>query len=157
MFNTISWQSYWIANALTTAAYYIFVYLVYFKGSFKRLSHMDHMQGAPVGELFEVMPPETLPSLFDKEYDKCSAPAGENEEQMVEVWMDELSAFFDNQKKSRAIKSEVMYALHGILQKYPSLRRSAYKDSITNVIAAELENICSIHLSAEELKGVWLG
>jgi hypothetical protein len=71
--------------------------------------------------------------------------------------MDELNAFFENQKSSKAVKSEVMYALYGILQKYPSLRNCDYKESITNVIALQCENICSIHLSAEELKGVWFG
>jgi hypothetical protein len=157
MFNTISWQSYWIAIAAGTAVYYLFVYLFYFKGSVGIISLKDHSQGPNTPALSQTKEPEMQPSLFDRGYSDHRSSIEENEDHIIEACMDELNAFFDNQRKSKAVKSELMYALYTILQKYPSLRNSDYKESLSNVISTQCENICSIHLSAEELKGVWLG
>jgi hypothetical protein len=153
MFNTISWQSYWTAIAIATSGYYLLVYLVYFK----RNGGMIFQNENQTTKAFVHPKEDHQPSLFDNRGDNLpSSPEKENE-QVVYACMDELNAFFENQKRTKAVKSELMFGLHTILQKYPSLRNSDYKESLTNVIATQSENICSIHLSAEELKGVWFG
>jgi hypothetical protein len=148
MFNTISWQSYWTVIAIATSGYYLFVYLVYFKRN--------------VGMIFQNENQTTKASLHPKEDHQPSlfedlSNVEDNLENTAYACMDELNAFFENSKKSKAERSEVMVALQSLLQKYPSLKNSEFRQSITNVIATECENICSIHLSAEELKGVWFG
>lgn len=153
MFNTISWDSYWTAISLTTAVYYLFVYLVYFrKGFAQRLSFRSQsIHPAPLKR------DEGALTLFEQNSPEFVQPEKDTEEHVVYACMDELNAFFENQKKSKSVKAEVMFALHTILQKYPSLKTSEYKDSLTNVLATQCEAICSIHLSADELKGVWFG
>ena len=147
MFNTISWHQYFIFLAVTTILYYLVVYLFYFRNSLETSirQKVDSFN-------YNSTKKEELPSLFDH-----PSHAEGNLEHTLYACMDELNAFFENSKKSKAVKSEVMFALHSLLQKYPPLKNSEYRQSITNVIATQCENICSIHLSAEELKGLWFG
>jgi hypothetical protein len=155
MFNTISWQSYWTAMALTTAFYYLAIYLLYVRNSSLEAFGQGPNKEGSVFSLSEKS--QTQPSLFDDSYNKDASYTQDNREHIAEFCMDELKAYFENQKKTKAVKSEVVYALYNILQKYPALRSSEYKESLTKIIATECENICSIHLNAEELKGVWFG
>ena len=152
MLHPISWHSYWTALILSYAGYYVIVYLVYFRRaavpippSGKKTNAVANKSGMQ------------LPLIAENKDPDFAEPPANSEEHAVYACMDELNAFFDNQKKSKAVKSEVMYALYSILKKYPSLFHSQYKESLTNVVATQCEAICSIHLSAEELKGVWLG
>lgn len=147
MFTTISWHQYFIFLGVSTILYYLVVYLLYFRNTLETGIHqrLDSFNSDSTKK-------EELPSLFDH-----PSNAEDNLEPTVYACMDELNAFFENNKKSKAVKSEVMFALHSLLQKYPALKNSDYRQSITNVIATQCENICSIHLSAEELKGVWFG
>lgn len=151
MFNNISWYDYWTSLAVITFAYYLAVYLLYFRNR-NSLSFIKQIL-IPRDSVKE----DRQPALFDNQISEFQQPSKDSEEYIVYACMDELNAFFDNQKKSKAVKSEVMFALHGILQKYPALKSSEYKDSLFNVIATQCENVCSIHLSAEEMKGVWFG
>lgn len=157
MFNTISWQSYWTFVALATAGYYLIVYLAFFRNTV--VSVFQKNKNTQPGNESSMLQKEDQhqPTLFDQD-NKAQADTaiGENEP-ILYACMDELNAFFENQKKTKATKSELMFGLYTIFQKYPSIRDSDYKESITNLIAMQCENICSIHLSAEELKGVWFG
>jgi len=147
MFTTISWQEYFTFLVTSIAIYYLVIYLLYFRNTGEVYFHKNQ-------SLFNSEPfsKEKALSLFDHE-----SYTEESLRSIVHACMDELNALFENYKASKAVKSEVLYGLHRILQKYPSLRNSEYKESISNVIAIECENICSIHLSAGELKDVWFG
>ena len=157
MFNTISWQSYWTFVAVTAAGYYLIVYLVYFR---KTVVSIFQKSGdtQPGEEAFILHKEEQhQPTLFDQDNKAPTDTATGENEHILHACLDELNAFFENQKKTKVIKRELMFGLYTIFEKYPSIRNSDYKESITNLIATQCENICSIHLSAEELKGVWFG
>lgn len=151
MFSNISWQEYWTSIIVITLAYYLVIYLLYFKKSLQLSSPKQEFN------LDTSIKGESKPTLFEVENSGTGLTMNENQVHVIEACMDELNAFFDNQKKTKAVKSELMFGLYTILQKYPSLRSSDYKESLTNVIATQSENICSIHLSADDLKGVWFG
>lgn len=154
MFYSISWYDYWIMLAVFTFIYYLFVYIAFFRARVKTiLSGKERKNFAFVNS--DVKEGQQRPSLPDQDLNNKTNP--ENEEQIMHVCMDELNAFFENQRKSKGVKSEVMFALYGILQKYPSLKGSEYKESLTNIMATQCEVICSIHLNAEEIKDVWFG
>jgi hypothetical protein len=146
MLNTISWQEYFTFLVTIIAVYYLVAYWLCFRGKNSRL------QTTPGSFGNENLLKEQPLTLFDEQ-----SNTQENLQPIAHACMDELNAFFENQKKSKAIKSELMIGLYTILQKYPSLRHSDYRESLTNVMATQCEAICSIHLSAEELKGVWWG
>ena len=151
MFSDISWQEYWTLLFVITLAYYLVIYLLYFKKGLQVSSPKQEFN------LDTSTKGESQSTLFEIDNPGIKQTMNESEESIIEACMDELNAFFDNQKKTKAVKSELMFGLYTILQKYPSIRNSDFKESLTNVIATQCENICSIHLSAEELKGVWFG
>ena len=148
MFQSISWGHYWTVIISLTSAYYLFAYLTYFNGAKHLLYKKGQLSSASL-------------TLHDKRKstteDKDDAGPDEIEETVFGVCMDELNGFFENQKKSRPVKTEMISALRAILKKYPSLRTSSYKESLSRLIAAECKTGCSIHLGADELDGVWSG
>ena len=153
MFHAISWHSYWACVLAVTFIYYLAIYVFYFKGSIRRF--LNRKLVTPSAFInSEAKEQDLMPTLFNDHHNHANHS---NEAHAAESCMDELTAFFENQKKSKTVKTELIFSLYAILQKYPSLKSSEYKQSLTNVIATQSENICSIHLSAEELKAVWLG
>ena len=155
MFNNISWQSYWTAIAITTTGYYLFIYLIYFRSSVGIIIQKKGKED--LDRLSFIKKENQQPSLLDHEESDYPSFTEDEPEHVLYACMDELNALLDNQKKSKAVKGELMFALRTILEKYPTLRNSDYKTSITNVIATQCESICSIHLSADELNSVWSG
>lgn len=163
MLNNISWQGYWTAIALLTAAYYLFIYLLYFR---KDVSIIWRKRVIPREEsLFPSIPsgsmhhqPGTIkPSdLFDYP-EEFQRPAKNSIESAVYACMDEVAAYLEGAKRSKCVKEEMLFALNTILRKYPSIAASEYKESLTNVLVHQCEYHCSVHLSAEDVAQVWVG
>ena len=143
MINNISWQGYWITLALLLAGYYLTVYVFYFRKDFKVF--LNRKQGA--GTL-------SFPGSGDEGKLSVDKPG---EEAVVYACIDELDAFFQESKKTKCIKEEIIFSLQLILKKYPSLKTSEYTASLANVIVGQTENICSIHLNSDDLGRVWNG
>ena len=158
MFNNISWQGYWLSIALLCAGYYLSIYLLYFRNDFKILSGRKTSEGS--FEMAAVSRPlKTTPGLSesDTEAEEFQNPDKNSEEAIVYACIDELDAFFNEAKKRKCLKEEIISSLHSILKKYPSLKQSGYKASITNVMVGQCEHICSIHLDADDVVRVWFG
>lgn len=75
---------------------------------------------------------------------------------MVYACMDEITAYFEAVFKTTCEKEKLINSLQLLLQKYPAIKNSQYKESLTNVIVTQCENRCSIHLSAEDVEGLCL-
>jgi hypothetical protein len=144
MFNTISWQSYWTMLAISLAVYYFFIVFIYYRKELKAAFFTKTFKG-------------NANQSFTINEDEFKAPDKDSEEGIVYSCMDELNAFFEEAKKRKWNKKEMIYALQGIMKKYPSIKTSGYKQSVSNVLLNQCEHICSIHLNAEELNHVWLG
>lgn len=161
MFNAISWQSYWLTLALLSAGYYGVIYLLYYRSDFKIWVHRrSSLDGAPfpgVATTQEGQPGSgNQPSLFEEDGSSdFQFPEGGSAEAVVYNCMDELTAFFVQAKRKKWAKAELVQALRGILLKYPSLKNSSYRESLSNVIVTQCEHHCSIHLSAEDKVRVW--
>jgi hypothetical protein len=143
MFNTISWHSYWTSLAITTTIYYFILVLLFYRKEIKT---------AFLTKSFT----KTADQSFIVNEDEFKAPSGDTEEGIVYACMDELNAFFEEAKKRKWNKNEMVYSLQLIMKKYPSIKTSRYKQSVSNVLINQCEHICSIHLNAEELEHVWL-
>lgn len=139
MLHQVSWQQYGLFIALLTALYYAVVYMLFVK-----------KQPLPAGSPSINQEYDQQLSLFSGEPDQDTSL-----EPLVYACMDELNAFFDHQQKYKAVKADVLRAVTAILSKYPSLKTSGYQASLSQVIALQCENRCSIPLSAAEQKEVW--
>ncbi len=130
MFNSISWHGYWTVLAILTLAYYLLIYLFYFRTDF--------------AIRFGSASKEDLHFETD-----------EPDKNILYGCMDELNAFFQQSAKSLPVKQELLFNLQQIMSKYSALRDSSYKKSLTHVIRNGCEQYGSIHLSAEEVRFVW--
>ena len=151
MLNTISWQGYWTCIALATISYYLFLRFVYFRENL--------FNGfRPSGKKTESVTSQRA-DIHRNSISENAVPIIplDQIERACNACMDELEAFFEEQKRTKAVKGELLFSLHILVQKYPLLRESEYHIAISNAIKVQCENLCSISLNDEEVKGVWYG
>lgn len=148
MFNTISWQAYWMAIALTTAGYYGIVFLLYFRKGLK----ISSSSGA--SSLFSSS--SSNHQLRSQEASDFSEPERGTDEHMVYACVDEINAFIQEAKRVKTGKQEFLLSIKAILAKYPTIPTTQYKEAVTSVLISEAAHNCSIHLSEAEVDSVWL-
>lgn len=153
MFQSLSWHQYWTGVIVASCIYYALVYLFYSRGT--KIFGKETVSSLHASMQAEGMERHEAPTQSDNS-EHTTGDVDPAEQELYNC-LDELNAFFENGRKSKPVKGVLVQSIRTILQKYPSLAGSVYKDSITNVIAVQCENICSIHLSAAELEGVWFG
>lgn len=73
---------------------------------------------------------------------------------LVHDLVDEIQAFFQASGRSSE-KQEIMQSLQRLIQKYAVLKGTSFKEAINNLIISACENNCSIHLSENEVSGLW--
>ena len=154
MLNSISWQAYGTTVLLVTVIYYLFVYLVYFKNR----AHLPGTVGQPVRDNLSVpasAQSRTSPQFLFEGTGDFENPPIETEEHLVYACMDELTAFFEQSKTATCSKEALIASLETLLSKYPTLKNSGYKESFSHVLVTQCEQVCSIHLTAEDLVRVW--
>lgn len=155
MFNNISWQGYWTSIAIFTAGYYLSIYLLYFRRDFGILFPSGLSRGEEHSFDFGSSTKSNKTAISESE--EFQTPDTDSQEAIVYACIDELDAFFNECKKSKCLKEEMISSIQAILKKYPSLKASGYKASLTNVIVGQCEHICSIHFKADDVDRVWFG
>lgn len=161
MLSNISWQGYWTALTILSIIYYTAILLIFYRQEliwWLQSKRIPTPVPANMGQ--HAVPPEVIPvqqTLFEKEQQTdFQAPPTYSEEYPVYACMDELTAFFEEAKSSKWQKAQLTQAIKQILSKYPSIKDSEYKTSLGQVILAQSEQYCSIHLKADDVVGLWL-
>lgn len=163
MINNISWQGYWIFLAITIAIYYLLIYLLYYRNGLKISWHIKLHDNNPIVDKFysatqkKTGASELQETSFVEDANDFQRPSIESDEYVVYACMDELTAFYEEAKRSKWEREDLIRSLQMILTKYPAIKKSPFKDSVTNVLVAQCEHIFSIRLSAADLVGVWSG
>ena len=142
MINNISWQGYWIWLAVISTGYYLVIYLLYYRHDLKAWIHPKPYNSDGIVPASE--------SIIQPHVEKDA-------ERLIDSCMDELNAFFEESRRKKVMKEELIYSLQLLLKKYPSLKDSEYKESLTNLIATQCEDTCLVRLNADEVYHVWLG
>ena len=138
----ISWQGYWIWLAVISAGYYLVIYLLYYRHDLKAWIHPK---------------PNNSDGIVTASESIIQPPVEKDAERLIDSCMDELNAFFEESRRKKVMKEELIYSLQLLLKKYPSLKDSEYKESLSNLIATQCEDICLVRLNADEVYHVWLG
>ena len=138
----ISWQGYWIWLAVISAGYYLVIYLLYYRHDLKVWIHPKPYNSDGIVPASE--------SIIQPHVEKDA-------ERLIDSCIDELNAFFEESRRKKIMKEELIYSLQLLLKKYPSLKDSEYKESLTNLIATQCEDTCLVRLNADEVYHVWLG
>ena len=138
----ISWQGYWIWLAVISTGYYLVIYLLYYRHDLKAWIHPKPYNSDGIVPASE--------SIIQPHVEKDA-------ERLIDSCMDELNAFFEESRRKKVMKEELIYSLQLLLKKYPSLKDSEYKESLSNLIATQCEDTCFVRLNADEVYHVWLG
>ncbi|MBN8837162.1 MAG: hypothetical protein J0I09_07885 [Sphingobacteriia bacterium] len=128
--------------------YYISVWFLFF---FKKNTLLK-----PAKQAHSFKQTPDLTSLFDQSLAIPESNQNANDQfPLVHDLVDELNAMLLQLNTDKADKEQVLDALHRLLQKYSTLKNSAYQASINHLICIEAENKCGLHFSAEEMLACW--
>jgi hypothetical protein len=131
MFTQISWSSYIVTVLLLLGGYYLFIGYGYYRNDLLQL--ISGKRNTTNDKLVSTQRHQTLIQLFS----------------------DEVKAFMEQAGKNKLDKKDIMQSLQLLLQKYPALKDSGLQGSVQSLIINECTSYCSIHLSDEELSGLW--
>ena len=152
--NNISWQGYWTALAITVSLYYLFVLAFYYKRELLNvLRNRTPNEGRIALPLNEMEPSFSSPSGSQQKENNLLAP--ETSPEAISL-IDEVQAYFEGAGKKDYTKAEVLRSLETIIKKYATVHGSVYQYSVNNLILFLAEQSCSLHLSADDVQGVWV-
>ncbi len=130
MFSNISWNQYFVFLLIAHIIYYLFVWVVYYKAKIPILSGLGHARGV---------------SLYGEDHpDEMMTTA--------QHIMDELRPVF----RDRPAKQELLLALQNKLRKYNQWDEPGFRETLNDFIAGESLSKCSIRLSVEDQRVLWL-
>ena len=130
MLNSITWSQYCFAIGLATALYYLFIWIVFHKVRFSFLNDLGRFNTP--GSLSEDAPDEVMST--------------------IQHVLDELRPVFAGRRN----RSELLMSLQGQLIKYKNLDDPVFRETVNQFISAESDRQCSIRLSEDDLRVVWL-
>lgn len=130
MLQSISWSQYCLVVGVTTIAYYLFVWAVFFKARLSFLQAIRPFHPAYSGG--EDAPDEIMTT--------------------TQHVIDEIRNVFEG----RQSRSELLLALQHQLTKYKDFEDIEFRTALNQFITAESERQCSIRLNEDDLRAVWL-
>ncbi len=128
MFSTISWASYFEIIFILLVIYYIVILFIYYRKDIQK-----------------ILSGKTQPVL-------AASNVGDGRGHL----MDEIRALIQQGGYSRSPKEEIIFALNKLLssERFQIMYQS--RNLVTGIIADECKNNCSIHLSEEDVKRLWV-
>ena len=142
MFKGISWSTYWMIVGILSLAYYLGVYLYYFRDNFS-IQWTKKAKGL-AGEI-RIGSADDGHDLIDSEI---------SEEDYISC-RQEIDSFLEQGNLERKSRDEMIVVTTRIIQKYPALPTSKYGHELESFIRAAFDKYCNIHLDEEEIARVW--
>ena len=145
MLQIISWQQYLSYTGLVLLIYYT-IYIIFLR---KRSLRTD-INSMDIAK-------QNVKTGNDNKLLAGNLGIKENRDLLYSVVHDavnEIQAFLQGLDKFTE-REQILHALHIIVQKYPSLKKGNFRQSINDLIVITCENSCSIKLSADDLREVW--
>jgi hypothetical protein len=128
MLHTISWQQYFLFLFIAAVIYYIGVWILYYKAK---------------------LPSFSLPENFRSPLEEEDIP---NVQSTAWEVIQEITPLFPGRQN----QNELIYAIQTKLKKYHHWDEPGFRETINAFILGESENKCSIHLSEEDLRVLWI-
>lgn len=131
MFSAISWSQYVTFMIIATAGYYLFVWVVHFKGK---------LPSFPVGG---------QAGGFSMHGEDGSGEVTSTVQHVMEA----LQPVFEN----RGNRNELVMALQKSLERYRDWDEPGFREALNDYMARESASVCSIHLGEEDFRVIWKG
>jgi hypothetical protein len=158
MFTNISWSNYIIVVILLLASWYLFVgFRFYFDDlkevisgkrklqfrGFKNPSYEDSQSELNYEESPEAISEQTSFGEFDTTF------------QDVDALVERLKSFIADASKRKLLKQEFLNYIQLLLKEYPSVKDSAFRSSVSELIVTECKTLDSILVTQSEAEGLW--
>ncbi|OLY94226.1 hypothetical protein SAMN05444008_105204 [Cnuella takakiae] len=157
MLKEISWSSYWLFIATTLVLYYCTLFAIYklkTKLALLKTAKQVWRKQEQQTENFTVQASASADAIAQDDF---LYPSVESAEYPVYACVDEVNAFLEEARKHKGDKDGLISALRHIVAKYPSINRSEYQVSLSNVMVAQCAHLCFIDLSDADMERVWQG
>lgn len=158
MLERISWGEFWTAIIILAAIYEILIVLIFFRKEISQLALKSGKANADNTNTLKIHQ-QFFPNMSATTSNTENAAEKENNQLMPPVHdlVQTLKEFLSDVAERSFIKEEIIMGLQIIIREHKNLIGTQFQKSINDFIAAECDEKCSIHLSAEELNSVWLG
>ena len=130
MLQSITWPQYFIYLFVAVLAYYLFIWLVFFKAKLSFLTNINGLR--PFSVHAEDQPDEVMAT--------------------AQHIIDEIRPLFNG----RHNKNELILALQMKLRKYNDWNEPGFRDTISEFIQSECQTKCSIRLSEDDQRALWI-
>lgn len=158
MFTNISWDNYILVVVLLLVSWYLFVGLRFYfdelkgittgkrKLQFRRLGGPNY--GDFQSELNDLDPPQMT-------FDQSSFGEFDATFQDVDSLVEELKNFITDAKKRKLAKQEVLDYIQLFFKQYPSVKDSAFRLAVNELIVTECETLDAIDITQAEVEELW--
>jgi len=152
MFTNISWYTYTFVVAGSSALYYLYVGIRYYAGDLKgAIEKRKQPQSRPaLSEEFTDTPVSVEAVRQDAQDD---GPSDEYDD--VEQVIERIQKTVNEASQRNADPKELKEYLHLVFQEFPSLKESAFRASINELVASECEKYGAVRLSEDAVDELW--
>jgi hypothetical protein len=158
MFNEISWATYAQTVTFSLFIYYFFVLYRYYRQDLlvKITGKQRYTSNSMAFNSTRQQPPFQQEFNFNETvfFPKENKNGGYSP--LAQALTDELQAFISEAGSNSFERQQILPSLQLLIGKYPSVKSSPFKESIKKQIAQQCASTCSVHLSEEELDGLWV-
>ncbi|MCC9073505.1 hypothetical protein LNQ49_18165 [Flavobacterium sp. F-65] len=158
MFTNISWGNYIVVVILLLTSWYLFVgFRFYFDDLKEVISGKRKLQFRRLGdpnygdfqseENDQETPAPTLSQPTFGEFDTTF--------QDVDALVARLKSFITDAAKKKLVKKEFTYYLQLLLREYPSVKDSAFRSSVSELIVTECKTLDAVSVTQAEAEGLW--
>ncbi len=158
MFSQISWAAYIETVVYTIAIYYVFILYKYYRHDLLNILKGRHTTSLTEVAFTSAGKPSAIPQgNITNHVDFMPKEDQDNGYSLlVQALTDEIQAFTAEAENNEFERESILLSFQLLVGKYPSIKSSPYKESIQELIAQQCATNCSVHLSDEELDGLWV-
>lgn len=151
MLNSISWQDYLTAAAISAAIYYLVIGLRYYREDLKKAfsgpGRTNHRTTS-----YEDMGDTGVISIAEKA--SQSEPLNEEFDE-VEHLIDRVKRLIADTVEKGLDEKPFRQSLRGLFQEYPALKTSLLRSSINELVVSECEKYGTVTISESEVEELW--
>jgi hypothetical protein len=158
MFTNISWGNYIVVVILLLASWYLFIGLrFYFNDLKKVISGKRKLQFRRLGD------PNYGDFQSELNHQDSTGPISNQSSfgefdttfRDVDALVEKLKDFIADARKRKLLKQEFLDYIQLIFKEYPSVKNSAFRSSVSELIVTECKNLDSVNITQAEAEGLW--
>ncbi|THF52982.1 hypothetical protein E6C50_01885 [Flavobacterium supellecticarium] len=156
MLNQFTWIDYFIGICVAMVIYYLWLAIKYFRNDITHviLSKSDERFGSDLFE-DEYQDVTEVKSTSAMQEGTAILNTLDNDFEEIEFLIQKLKKVIADTSKSKPVKAEFKEYLRLVLKEYPSVKDSALRESVNELIVAETEKYGIVILSREEVDVLW--